>query len=131
MWPLQQSPKDVSWTFGKQFCALSKVVKATDVKKNTFPSKTFQVGRKLNASPILYENVNWATWPSYKLQDTSQPICKILKLSSYKLQATSRFFRPIGFPVWHFQPGLPSDMRHVISIRTYKHQRAIDSIKAY
>ena len=30
-----------------------------------------------------------ATDSSYKLQDTSQPICKILKLPSYKIQATS------------------------------------------
>ena len=42
----------------------------------------------------------------HKLQDSSQHICKILKLPRYKLQATSyRFFRPTGFPVWHFQPG--------------------------
>ena len=34
-----------------------------------------------------------ATNSSYKLQDTSQPICKILKLPSYKLQIfrTDRF----------------------------------------
>ena len=50
---------------------------------------------------------------SYELQDTSQHICKILELPSYKLQDTSdklqatsySFFGPTGFPVWHFQPG--------------------------
>ena len=47
-----------------------------------------------------------ATDSSYKLQDTSQPICKILKLPSCMIQATSyRFFGLTSFPVWHFQPG--------------------------
>ena len=50
----------------------------------------------------LYENVNRATCPSYqfKLQDTSQPICKILKLPSYKLQIfrTDRF-SGVTFPI--------------------------------
>ena len=51
-----------------------------------------------------------ATDSSYELQDTSQLICKILELPSYKIQATSySFFGPTYFPVLHFQPGLSRD----------------------
>ena len=49
-----------------------------------------------------------ATDSSYKLQDTSQPICKTLELPSYKRQATDFSDRPV------FRSDISNQVFHII-----------------